>query len=387
MIRVVADENIGFIPALLAGQAEVIQLPGRSIQREHLREADALLVRAVTTVDEALISGSKVKFVGTTTSGFDHVDRRWLEDQGITFAYAPGSNANSVAEYVVAALLELAHRYGETLQDKTMAIIGAGHVGAQVAGKARVLGLRVLLNDPPLFDATQDGRYLPLPEALQDADIVSLHVPLTIDGPYPTHGLVNESFIGMMNSGAWFVNAARGPVVDEAALKPALISGKIRAAVLDVWDGEPVPDQDLIRQAAIATPHIAGYSYNGKIKAVRAVASALAIQFAIEPNWKLLDEALPRLSLDIPKQSDNQNSDEAVHGLIKSGVYDIMTDDQKFREAALQGTAEDRGAKFDAIRKNYPRRYEFPTYTIQENMTSPMGPLLQALGFRFQRVS
>ncbi|GAB4316453.1 MAG: 4-phosphoerythronate dehydrogenase PdxB [Candidatus Sumerlaeia bacterium] len=383
-IRLIVDENIGFLSSLLAGAAEVTAMPGRRITRSHVNGADALIVRAVTPVNEPLLAGTPVRFVGTTTSGFDHVDVQWLNRAGIHFVYAPGSNANSVAEYVVAALLALAERRLVDLDGRVLGVIGAGRVGTLVAGKARALGLGVRLNDPPLHDITGDAAYRPLDEVLEQADIVSLHVPLTTSGPYPTLRMVNESFFERMKPGTVFINTSRGAVVDEDALKRAIRDGRIAAAVLDVWEGEPTPDQDLVNLAALATPHIAGYSYNGKINAVRQVGGALAGFFNLALNMGMLDEALPRLTLAWPVDATDHR--QVLHLLVRQ-VYNIQADDTVFRTAMAAPSSSARAEAFDALRKHYPRRYEFHTFTIQpprapSTETACAMTVLRALGFQ-----
>jgi erythronate-4-phosphate dehydrogenase len=236
-MKIVADENIPLVKQAFGSFGEVETMPGRKIGPEAVRDAEALLVRSITRVDAALLSGSRVRFVGTATIGVDHVDRDWLKREGIGFASAPGSNAESVAEYVVAALLVLAERMNTSPAGKSLGVIGVGNVGSRVARNARALGMRVLLNDPPLKRATGDARYLTLEETLQ-ADIVSLHVPLTREGLDRTWHLADEDFFRRMRPGSVFINTSRGAVaVCEGWMKA--LGKTLSAAVLDVWEHEP----------------------------------------------------------------------------------------------------------------------------------------------------
>ncbi len=226
-MKIVADPNIPFVRDAFKPHGDVVLIPGRQITAGAVREADALLVRSVTPVTEALLAGSRVQFVATATIGTDHVDERYLTATGIGFASAAGSNANSVAEYVVAALLELAHRGHYRLRDKSLGVIGVGNVGSKVVRYARALGMRVLRNDPPLG----------LLEPAQEADMVTLHVPLLDTTRHLFH---HDNLRGFT-----LLNTSRGPVVDNQALREAIDANRIPAAVLDVWEGEPQADVEL----------------------------------------------------------------------------------------------------------------------------------------------
>ncbi|MFH1071498.1 MAG: 4-phosphoerythronate dehydrogenase PdxB [Candidatus Glassbacteria bacterium] len=377
----VADENMPFAAEAFGRLGEVRLAPGRKITAEILAGADCLAVRSVTKVNEALLAGSPVRFVGTATIGTDHVDTEWLARAGIGFASAPGSNAVSVAEYVVACLFELAGRLGLTLEGTAFGIVGCGNVGSRVAARARALGMKVVVNDPPLADRTGDLVYRPLEEALA-CDIVSLHVPLEKAGPYPTWHLAGQSFIGRMNPGAVLFNTSRGAVADSTALHRALGSGRLTAAVLDVWEGEPEIDTELLKKVAIATPHIAGYSFDGKVRGTRMIYEAACRHFGIDPDWDPANLLPPPENpvIEIPAGAKRQ---EAV-GLAVKKSYDILADDGRLRMIAGLPRGE-QGKYFDSLRKTYPVRREWASRTVR--LPAGMGQLrsvFEGLDFRVE---
>ena len=282
-LSIIADRQILLANEAFSKFGDVKLVDGRSIDQQMVKHADVLLVRSVTQVNESLLKDSKVSFVGSATSGIDHIDLEYLEKSKIYFSHAPGSNARSVAEYVLSSLLVAAEYHGFPLSDKTVGIIGCGQVGSRVKRFLQALGVRCLLNDPPLFDLTQDQSYVEL-DHLFEADIITLHVPLTLDGEYPSYKLVNKSFLDRLKSDVIFINTARGEVVDEIALLGFKKSNPTSSLILDVWCNEPEINTDLLRETFIATPHIAGYSYDGKLKATAKLAEALvfsAIQRAV----------------------------------------------------------------------------------------------------------
>jgi erythronate-4-phosphate dehydrogenase len=358
-LSILVDENVPFALESFGQFGTVRVRPGRLISPADVRDADVLIVRSVTRVDETLLSGSSVRFVGTATIGCDHVDLDYLKSRGIAFASAPGSNANSVAEYVTAALLLSAQARRTTLEGATIAVIGVGNVGSRVVRKAEGLGMRCVLNDPPRRRATGDATFVALPDALAKADYVTLHVPLLRGGPDRTEGMARPAFFGAMRREAVFLNSSRGAIVDEAALAAALDSGHVAQAVLDVWQGEPAIDPDMVRRAFLATPHIAGYSFDGKVAAT----SMLYVAFLA---WRGLGQSMcleaasppdaPRLDFSGRGEADEELLREAV-----SAAYDIQEDDRALRQAV---TAPDRAARFDLLRKTYPQRREFYHTTI-----------------------
>lgn len=347
MRRFLVDENIPQAREALGGLGEVELRAGRSITAEDVRDVEALIVRSVTRVGRELLEGSRVRFVGTATTGTDHVDEGWLASHGIGFASAAGSNARSVVEYVVAALLETGAR-------GTLGIVGYGRIGSQVARMACVLGMDVVACDPPL--ARAGGRdalgnpFERLEEVLGRADVVTVHVPLVRDGEDCTVGLLDGGRLGLMNRGARLINTSRGDVVDEEALLRLVRSGALAPPVLDVWAGEPAISQGMLDAAALATPHIAGYSLDGKLEGTRMVAAAAARHFGVAYDWR------PRI--DPPAHRVPAAGD--VRELVRA-AYAIREDDARLR-GAIEG--ESLAARFDRLRRTYPVRREFAAFEV-----------------------
>ncbi len=355
------DENIPYAVESFGPLGTVRRAAGRHIQPADVRDVDVLIVRSVTRVDERLLAGSPVAFVGTATIGCDHVDLAYLVAQGIGFASAPGSNANSVAEYVVAALLLSARARGATLDGASIAIVGVGNVGSRVAAKAAGLGMRCLLNDPPRRRQTGDAVFLPLEEAIAAADYVTLHVPLERSGPDATVGMAGSRLFGTVRPGTVFINTSRGAAVDEPALAAALDGRRVSHAVLDVWQHEPDIEPALVRRTFLATPHIAGYSFDGKVAATLMLHAALCAWLQRPADPPDLSTVLPPPAVAHVDLVHVAGSDEDLLRAAVSAVYDIAADDRALREAVGQ---PDRGAQFDRLRKNYPRRREFPHTTV-----------------------
>jgi erythronate-4-phosphate dehydrogenase len=376
-MKIIADENIPFVREAFSTLGDVTTLAGRAVTAESVRDADMLLVRSVTRVGKELLTGGKVKFVATATIGFDHIDVEYLKKAGIGFASAPGCNSNSVAEYVLSALFVLAERKAFSLTEKTVGIVGCGNVGSKVRAKMETLGVKCLVNDPPLKDQAGDFSFVELDEIFS-ADIVTLHVPLERGGKYPTFQMVDESFLGEMKSGAALINSSRGKVVDERALLPALQSGRL-SAVLDVWQNEPNIDAAILEQVELATPHIAGYSYDGKVRGTEMIYEAACKFFGFTPTWRVADHlpSNPIQRLEFPNAiSDNDVIRNSIHR-----CYDIREDDARLRQYLNLGESE-RGAYFDNLRKTYPVRREFPCTEVVLSKPRPdLTEKLKRIGF------
>jgi erythronate-4-phosphate dehydrogenase len=378
-MRIVADANIPFVRECLSSVGEVRVLSGRDIAPQVVADADALLVRSITPVNESLLGGSAVRFVGTATIGFDHVDVPYLHRNGIGFASAPGSNANSAAEYVIAGLLEVARRRRIPLEGKSIGVIGVGNVGGRVARKCEGLGMRVLRNDPPLQRRTGDSTYVPL-EALYDCDFITIHTPLTREGIDKTYHLADAGFFARLKAGAVFVNASRGAVVESQALKAAIRSGRLRATVLDVWEGEPNIDAELLGMVDLATPHIAGYSFDGKVAGMVMIYRSLCEYFKLTPKFDVEDflpvPEVPRLEI-----ATGDAGDEESLARTAERIYSIARDDRDTRQIANQ-PPEGRGRFFDALRKNYPVRREFQNTTVVlDRPRETLARKLRGIGF------
>lgn len=377
-MRILADENIPLIREACANLGDVRTMPGRAMTPDMVRDVDVLFVRSVTRVDAALLDGSRVQFVGTATIGTDHVDLAWLAARGIGFAAAPGSNATSVAEYIVAALLCLAERRDWRLCGKTLGVVGVGNVGSRVVVRAQALGLTILKNDPPLARRLGDTSFLPLRTVLAESDFVTVHVPLTRKEPDATWHLIDDGFLHQLRASAVVLNTSRGGVHDTAALLRRRPAG----LVLDVWEGEPNISEALLRRVDLGTPHIAGYSFDGKIAGTRMIYEAACRFFGVAPQWNPaphLPPPRPPLVLDT-----DQNGESALLRRAVRASYDIEADDARLR-ALLELPEAERGPAFDRLRKTYPVRREFAHTPVQIVGNHPQrGSLcatLRGLGF------
>ena len=358
-MKIFADENIPLVREAFGHLGEVVTFRGRELKRDELASADVLLVRSVTKVSAALVEGTPLRFVGTATIGTDHVDLVALSESGIHFASAPGSNANSVGEYVIAALLTLASDLGRDWQGKTLGIVGVGNCGSRVEALAPALSLEILYCDPPLARQTGDPRYRPLAE-ISDADILTFHVPLTMDGPDPTYHLINEDLLARRPPQGVLINASRGAVSDSNALLKHFSSQSDQLLLLDVWEGEPEIGLDLLELTALGSPHIAGYSYDGKVKGMLMLHQAVCDFLGVEAEWS----AAPFLTQDVgPLELEiHDNPLTTLDNLVRH-CYDIRTDDQSLRRLTELPVSE-RGKYFDSLRKGYRVRREFPSFEV-----------------------
>ena len=360
-MKIVADQQIPHAAQAFSEFAEVTLCNGREITAEKIHDADVLLLRSVTTVNADLLEDSQVKFVATATSGLDHIDLAYLERNNIGFAHAKGSNARSVAEYVLSSLFVLADQHDFKFKDKTVGVIGCGEVGSSVVELLETLGVKTIINDPPLKDASGknengDELYRDIHE-LFSADIISLHVPLTDDGPYPTQNLLDAQFLSQLNDDVILLNAARGGVTNEAALKNHLASHKNMKVVLDVWENEPDIDLELLTEIDIGTPHIAGYSTDGKIHATEMIFESLCEFFKLDYKWNTVFELPAASSLELPLGADLDDQDAIQMAILAS--YDVRSDSASLRQLP-EICIEQRAQYYDELRKNYPVRREFP---------------------------
>lgn len=375
-MHIVVDRNIPLGAEAFSTIGDITAVDTRSFSPESVRHADAVIIRSETAVSKALLEGSSVKFVGTATIGTDHVDTEWLSSRGIGFASAPGCNANSVCEYIVAALLELGSRYGFMLEGTSLGIVGVGNIGSRVERAAGALGMRVMLNDPPLARATGDPKYRSLDE-MMPADIITLHVPLTRSGGDATRHLFDARRMASMKQGSILLNASRGGVVETQALRNALLSGRLRGAVLDVWEGEPAIDAGLLMQTTLGTAHIAGYSLDGKVNAVRMIYEAACAHFSLDPVWRvsrLPDPGTKHIAL--PPEAPR--SDRALLGLARQ-CYDITLDDRNLK-ALSQLPPPELGREFMMLRSGYRVRREFPATEVSGG-SDRLRALIRSLGF------
>ncbi len=382
-MKIIADQQIPNVAQAFSGCADITLCHGRDITAERIEDANVLLVRSITAVNSNLLEGSQVKYVSTATSGLDHIDLKYLQQNNIGFAHAKGSNARSVAEYVLSSLFVLADQHDFKLKDKTVGLIGCGEVGSRVVAMLETIGVQTIINDPPLKDALvndQGGgeRYRDLQELLS-ADIITLHVPLTEDGPYPTQKLVDADFLAKLNNDVILINTARGGVIDELALKKHLDNHREMKVVLDVWEGEPEIDIDLLSRVEIGTHHIAGYSTDAKYKASEMVFHAICDFYKLDIPWqskiKIPETNLPALGL-----SPDMSEEDAIQMAILAS-YDVRSDAASLRRLP-EITMEQRGRYFDELRKNYPVRREFSSTVIKlSDSQKILAKKLRQLGF------
>lgn len=369
-LKIVADDRIPFLRGVLEPYAEVVYLPGGKTGPAEVKEADALITRTRTHCDESLLAGSRVRFIATATIGYDHLDTAYLDSAGIAWTCAPGCNASSVAQYVAAALT----LDGADPRGKTLGVVGVGSVGSKVAALGEALGMRVLRNDPPRARREGKGEFTELPELLAEADFVSIHTPLIRDGEDPTFHLCDAKFLARMKPGAWLCNAGRGEVADSSALKTALKAGMLGGAVLDVWENEPAIDRELLALVRIGTPHVAGYSTDGKANGTSMSVQALAKFFGIPEliNWR--PETLPAppeggtIELDPALPEAEQLTAALRH------TYDIRLDDRNLRADP---------AGFERQRGDYRIRREAPAFTVR-NGGAAIRAALARLGFKVE---
>ena len=353
---------------------------GRDFTPQEVRSADVLLVRSVTRVDAALLAGSAVRFVASATSGTDHVDLDYLKQTGIVFAAAPGCNAQAVVEYVLSSLLVLAAQYEFKLTDRVVGIIGCGQVGSRLAQALSIMGVTSLCTDPPLREITGDDRYCELMDVLQ-ADVISLHVPLTTSGRHPTRHLVNEQFFAQMRPGAVLINTSRGMVVDEAALKQALRQRHF-PVVLDVWGNEPAVDPELLASVVIGTPHIAGNTSDARLRATAMIYRRLCEHLQVPGAWRPEAERARLPGKEIGIGAGTGTLDGLEMAILSH--YDVRSDAAVLREIVPM-PAPEAMRYFDELRKNYPVRREFDATTIKIS-DGKLAGILGQLGFRVERV-
>ncbi|MCC7439210.1 MAG: 4-phosphoerythronate dehydrogenase [Armatimonadetes bacterium] len=372
-MTIIADENIPFASAAFGQFGAVRLLPGRQISHGDLRDADALIVRSVTQVNSGLLGGTPVRFVGTATIGTEHLQHDWLRQQGLTVADAAGCNSRSVAEYLLAALLRLRRLGRLSIPGGTLGIIGMGRIGTLVADMAAILGLRVVPHDPPRAERER-FQSATLAQAL-GCDAVTLHVPLVSNGDHPTVHLLEASRLAMLQPGSTLINTARGAVVELPELVAGLHQGLFHA-IVDVWEGEPEIPVALARDSTIITPHIAGYSLEGKLRGTQMMADALAKFVGTANNWTM-EEHLPPPPEPIVLLEPRAGMDAVEQAVRKA--FDICVDDAAIR-AVMGAGATERRNQFDALRKGYRARREFTAFTVTGAPATTAG-LLASLGF------
>ena len=336
-MKIVVDDKIPYIRETICQLAdEVVFLSGAAITADDVKDADVLVVRTRTRCNQQLLEGSKVQLVVTATIGYDHIDTEWLESAGIRWTNCPGCNSGSVAQYVESTLLLLEQKKGLSLRQSTIGIVGCGHVGSKVKAVAERLGMRVLVCDPPLASTPSPltSHFVSLDEIERNSDIITFHVPLTKEGDYATWHLADDDFFQRLSRVPYIINTSRGEVVDNKALLLAIEEGRVRDAIIDVWENEPHPDATLLDKVFIGTPHIAGYSADGKTNADNMVIDAICQQFGLSHPGLIAPPALPK---------DFHYTGNPLE------LYNPMDDSQKLKAEP---------SHFEQLRNNYPLRRE-----------------------------
>lgn len=373
-MKIVADDKIPFLPGVLESVAEVVYLPGAKTTPADVADADALITRTRTKCNAALLDGSKVRFVATATIGYDHFDTEYLDRRGIGWTNAPGCNSSSVAQYITSVLLNLAVKHKFKLEDMTLGVIGVGNVGSKVAKVGKALGMKVLLNDPPRAELEGGSGFVTLSEILAQANIVTTHVPLEAHGEYATLHMADHSFFEQMKHGAYYINSSRGEVCDGKALKEVLKSGKLAGSVLDVWENEPDIDLELLKLIDYGTPHIAGYSTDGKANGTAMSVEALSRFFGLPiRDWYPANVPLPDKTEVLAADTGNFERDLLK---IVNASYDVAADCGRLRRSP---------ETFEQQRGNYPLRREFPVYTVRGELGDKLRDAVLDLGFQYRK--
>lgn len=374
-MKIVADNKIPFLAGALEPFADIIYLPGKDITKDMIHDADALIIRTRTRCDEQLLKGTNVKFIATATIGFDHIDTDFCGQNNISWTNAPGCNSSSVQQYIASALIALSDRKGFDLKNKSLGVIGVGNVGSKVVRLAELLEINVYLNDPPRQRNEGSCQFISLEGIIRECDIITLHVPLNMDGVDKTYYMIDDSFLDKVIRGTIIINSSRGEVVHNEALKNALKSGQVSAAVLDVWENEPFVDAQLLEMTDIATPHIAGYSADGKANGTMMSVQALSRFYGLG-----IDDWLPD---NVPEPANNHilincrnKSDEMIVQEAITATYQVLEDDKRFRESV---------STFEQQRGEYPLRREFLAYHVRLSENRPEASRkLRKMGFNVE---
>lgn len=368
-MKIIADKNIPFLKGVVESYGEVVYLAGNEFTKEAIKEADTLIVRTVTHFGKELLEGSKVKLICSATIGYDHIDTEYCDRHGIVWKNAPGCNSGSVQQYVASALITLAQTKSFQYRGKTIGIIGVGNVGKKVAAICRLLGMRVLLNDPIRQELEGGEQFVDLKTIQEEADIITFHTPLSKNGKYPTYHLADESFFKKLKKNPIIINSARGAIIKTSAIKEAITEKNISGAVIDCWENEPDIDLEYVRMVDVATPHIAGYSADGKANATKMSLASLA-EFWGFPQEPINSITVPNVEdslIDYDKIEENKLENIILRTYNPIGDYKRLLENPE---------------TFNSQRGNYPLRREYVAYSV-ENISDKNDDLdtLKELGF------
>jgi len=371
-MKIVADDKIPFLKGILEPYAEVIYMPGDKITRTDIIDADALIIRTRTKCNKNLLEGTKVKFIATATIGFDHIDTTYCEKNGIFWTNAAGCNSSSVMQYIASVLVNLAIKYNFCFNDKTIGIIGVGNVGKKINALAKALGINVILNDPPRERKEKTSDFSKLDYLIKNSDIITLHVPLNYEGEDKTFHLFDVEKLSELKPNTFLINSSRGEVIDNSALLKVAEKNKLKSINLDVWENEPNINLDLLKYCDIATPHIAGYSTDGKANGTSMSIQSLSRFFNLGiDNW--FPEYIEKPTNTIINIDGKKKSAEKIFFEAITKTYNVMNDDKNLRE---------KPSEFEKLRGNYPLRREFIAYSIKAiNCNIEIINSLKNLGF------
>jgi len=371
-MKIIIDDKIPYIHGAFEKVAEVVYLPGNKTTPEVAKDADAIITRTRTICNKELLKGSSVKFIATATIGFDHIDTNYCEKAGIQWTNAPGCNAESVNQYIASALFSWSMKNRTDLAGKTIGIVGVGQVGSRVVKTCETIGMKVLLNDPPRERAEGSGIFTDLKTIQQEADIITFHVPLNMSGEDATFHLANAEFLAELKKQPLLINSCRGEVFDTEAIKAAKKSGLISGLVIDCWENEPSLDLELLEMADFGTPHIAGYSKDGKANGTMMSVQAVSRFFNLGlDDWKPSGVEPPENA--IISTDGNQRREYSILAEVILSTYDIENDDNELRRDTLS---------FEKLRGDYPVRREFDSFTVEaKNVKEETLDKLKKLGF------
>ena len=375
-MKIIIDDKIPYIRGAFDRVAEVVYMPGSKTTPEIVKNADAIVTRTRTSCNEKLLSGSTVKFIATATIGYDHIDTDYCDKAGIEWTNAPGCNSKSVEQYIASTLFVLAERKKLQLKDLTIGVVGVGNVGSKVANICSLLGMKVLLNDPPRERAEGSAAFVSLDVIKKEADIITLHVPLNTKGEDVTYHIGNDDFLSALKRKPILINSCRGEVMETNAAKNALKKGQLSGFVCDCWENEPDIDLELLEMTELATPHIAGYSKDGKATGTLMSVRAVSEYFGLGLNdWQPTGVELPQyptIELDGKGMKDQEIISKAI-----LSTYDIRNDDKLLRSNP---------GLFEQQRGDYPTRREFPAFTIlASNIEENVIDVLRKFGFRIKQ--
>lgn len=369
-MKIVADKNIPYLKGVAEYFGDVTYLDGADFTKEAIKDADTLIVRTVARFDEENLSGSNVKLICSATIGYDHIDTAYCDANGIAWRNAPGCNSGSVQQYIVSSLIVMAQKKGFDLKDKTIGIVGVGNVGKKVAKACEILGMKVLLNDPPRQRAEGGENFVSLDTIKEEADIITFHTPLVKAGEDKTFYLADEHFFATLGKQSIIINSARGGIVNTSAIKEALQKGKICGAVIDCWENEPNIDLEYMNMVDIATPHIAGYSADGKANATRMSLESIAEFYSLDRAPITMVKA-PEPDNPIIDMNGFPSSSNRIFAALL-GTYLPMDDFARLRAYP---------ATFKQLRNNYPLRREASAYSVV-NANGYEEKILEKLGFQ-----